>query len=159
MATRQPVVRNRSKISKPQLHDLLMIGWQRAISKFGKGSFAEALDISTVAVDKQLSGSMPDFATIVDAYAIDCELLDEVLDALGVRIVPKEAACDVDDLNVLMARALVKINEATHPDGPGGRTITHSEYLDGELVMRQIHKASGAWVEQCAVIRGHRSAA
>jgi hypothetical protein len=24
---------------------------------------------------------------------------------------------------------------------------------------RQIHKASGAWVEQCAVIRGHRSAA
>lgn len=159
MATRQPVVRKCSKITKPQLHDLLMIGWQRAVSKFGKGAFAEALEISTVAVDKQLAGSMPDFATIVEAYAHDDEILNDILDTLGVRIVPKEAACDTDDLNLLLARALVKINEATHPDGPGGRNITHSEYLDGELVMRALHKTSGAWVERCAVIRGDRAAA
>jgi hypothetical protein len=159
MPARQTIVRNCSKISKSSLHDLLMIGWARSIAKFGKGAFAEELDISTAAVDKQLSGSMPDFTSIVDVYGFDSEVLDEILDKLGVRIVPKEAACDVDDLNVLLARALVKINEATHPDGPGGRTITHTEYLDGELVMRSIHKASGAWVERCAVIRGDRAAA
>ena len=156
---RTTIVRKGGRIGKARLHDLLMVGWQRCVAKFGREAFADELEISTEALRKQLSGSMPDFSTIVAAYCIDDDVLSEVLDALGVRIVPKEAACDVDDLNVLMARALVKINEATHPDGPGGRTITHSEYLDGELVMRQIHKASGAWVEQCAVIRGHRSVA
>lgn len=159
MRQRQTIVRNCSMIGKAGLHDLLMIGWQRAIAKFGKGPFAEALEISTVAVDKQLSGSMPDFSLIVNAYGFDSEVLDDVLDEMGLRIVPKEAACDTDDLNLLLARALVKLNEATHPDGPGGRTIVHTEYLDGELVMRSLHKAAGAWIERCAVIRGDRAVA
>jgi hypothetical protein len=159
MASRLPVVRKCSKISKPQLHDLLMIGWQRAIAKFGKGAFAEALDISTVALDKQLAKSMPAFETIVDAYSFDEDVLRDVLDELGVRIVPKEAACDTDDLNVLLARALVKINEALHPDSPGGRAVVHTEYLDGEEVMRQIHSASGAWLQACADIRRPREVA
>lgn len=159
MAERQTVVRKCSKIGKARLHDLLMIGWSRAIAKFGKGPFAEALDISTVAVDKHLSGSMPGFEAIVDAYSIDDDVLNEVLSELGVRVVPKDATCDSDDLKLLLARVMLKIQEAEHPDSPGGRAIVHQEYLDCEANMRALHKMSGDWLEVCAQIRRPREVA
>lgn len=159
MASRQTIVRNCSKMSKARLHDLLMIGWQRTIARHGKGAVAEELEISTVAVDKQLSGSMPDFSLIVNAYGFDSEVLDDVADALGVRIVPKEAVCDTDDLNLLLSRALVKFTEAIHPHGPGGRPIIHTEYLDGEELMRSVHVETGKWLARCADIRRPRAVA
>lgn len=159
MTQRTTIVRKCGRIGKGRLHDLLMIGWSRCIARYGKQPFAEALEITTAAVDKHLSGSMPGFESIVDAYGFDAEVLDEVADALGVRIVPKEAVCDTDNLNLLIARALLKINEATHPAGPGGRVITHTEYLDGEEVMRALHKATGDWVQRCGDIRKPRAVA
>lgn len=159
MRHRQTIVRNCSKISKSRLHDLLMIGWSRTVSKFGKQAVADELDISTAAIDKQLAASMPDFATIVDVYGFDSEVLDEVLDELGLRIVPKDTVCCVDDLNLLLSRALVKLNEAVHPDGPGGREIVHTEYLDGEDVMRALHAKSGDWLARCGEIRRPRAVA
>lgn len=159
MAARQTIVRKCSTPNKPRLHDLLMIGWQRCVARYGKQAFAEKLDISTVAVDKQLSGSMPDFSLIVTARGFDEDVLNDVLDELGLRLVSKEATCDVDDLNVLLARALVRINEAIHPDSPGGRAIVHSELLAGEDDMRALHKASGDWLQACADIRRPRAVA
>jgi hypothetical protein len=154
--TRQTIVRNCSKISRAELHDNLMVGWQRCIARYGKGPFAEELDVTTAALDKHIGGSMPGFDSIVDAFGIDGDVLNEVCDRLGVRIVSKEASADLDDLNLLLARALVIINGATHPESPGGRAIVHSEYLEGEDVMRAINKASGDWLERCASIRKPR---
>lgn len=160
MPQRTTIVRNTAKIGKSRLHDVLMIGWARMIARHGKSEFADELGVTTAAIDKQLQGTMPGFDLIVDACGMgEGDVLSEVCDALGVRIVPKEAACDTDDFNLLLARALVTINEAMHPDSPGGRTVTHTEYLDGEEVMRALHKASGDWLQACADIRKPRSVA
>lgn len=154
MAARETIVRNRSKVSKARLHDLLMTGWARLIARHGKGSFADALDTSTVAIDKHLTGSMPGFELIADALTFkDSDVLDDVLAELGIRIVPADAVCCVDDLSLLIARVLVKVQEAEHPDGPGGRTVVPQEYLDAEDLMSKLHRATGAWLEKCRDIR------
>lgn len=156
MASRLTIVRKCSKIGKSRLHDLVMVGWSRCIARYGKQAFAEELGVTTAAIDKQLSGSMPDFALIADARGFDEDVLNEVCDALGIRIVPRNTVCDSDHLNLVLARALVKINEATDPKGPGGRAIVHTEYLDGESIMLELHKATGAWLEKCAEARTPR---
>lgn len=158
MPTKQTVVRKCSKLGKPDLHAKLMEGWTRCIARFGKGSFADALEISTVGLDKQLTGSMPDFATIMDAFDHDDTVLDDVLTAKGKRLVPIDAACDIDDASLLLSRALVMIHEAEHPDGPGGRAITHNEYLDGEQLMRELQATATRWLAKCADIRRPRAA-
>jgi hypothetical protein len=158
MATRATVVRNCSKVAKPQLHALLMEGWARCIARFGKGSFADALEISTVGLDKQLTGSMPDFATIMDAFDHDDTVLDDVLTEKGKRLVSIDAVCDVDDLRLLIARVMVKMQEVTHPDSPGGVAIVHTEYLEGEDLMRQLNGATSEWLAKCSDIRRPRAA-
>lgn len=142
MANRQTVVRKRSKLSKPMVHALLMEGWSRAIAKFGKGAFADALEISSVGLDKQLVGSMPDFATILDALDHDETVLDDLLKAKGLRLVDAEAVCDSDDASVLIARLMVWLAEAQHPDSPGGRRIVHTELVGAEALIRQLRSVA-----------------
>lgn len=157
MNQRTSIVRNRSKVSKSRLHDLLMSGWSRMIARHGKGAFADALDASTVAIDKHLTGSMPGFELIVDALTFeDSDVLDDVFAELGVRIVAADTVCCTDDLSLLIARVLVKVHEAEHPDGPGGRAVVPQEYLDAEQLMAQLHRATGAWMEKCREIRHPR---
>lgn len=158
MATRSTVVRNCSKIARPQLHALLMEGWARAIARFGKGSFADALEITGPGLDKQLTGSMPTFETIMDAFDHDDTVLDDIWKEKGKRLVPIDAACDVDDLRLLIARVMVKMQEVTHPESPGGAAIVHTEYLDGEALMRQLNGATSEWLAKCSEIRRPRAA-
>lgn len=153
------VVSNTDPLPKQRLHAKLMRGWSRIIDKMGKGAFADALGATTAGIDKQLSGSMPGLEMIDAALCIDPTVLDDWLKHRGVRLVAEGAVCDVDDLGLLMARVLVMIQEAEHPDGPGGRTITHTEYLNGEKLMRQIHSASGRWIDCCTDIRRPREVA
>lgn len=159
MPLRQTVVRNRSKIEKPRLHALLMEGWARCIARFGKGAWSDALGISSVGLDKQLTGTMPGFETIMDAFDHDDSVLDDVFREKGFRLVSTDAVCDVDDLGLLLSRVLVMLNEAEHPDGPGGRSIVPQEYITGEPLMRDLHAASGRWLEKCSSIRRPRSVA
>lgn len=147
------VVRNCSTLSKPQLHALLMEGWARGIANLKKGAFADALEITGPALDKQLTGSMPGLECIDKALDAEPTVLDDWLKQKGKRLVDAEAVCDVDDLNLLIGRVLVMINEATHPASPGGRAIVHTEYLAGEDLMRQLHQASGDWLESCSSLR------
>lgn len=156
---RPPVVRNCSKLPKAELHDLLMVGWQRAVARHGRGAWTDALEITDEALRKQLNGSMPSFETVVDAYSCAGDVLDDLLDRLGSRIVPKDATCDTDDLRVLLARVMLKLQEAVHPTSPGGAAIVHQEYLDAEAEMRALHKLSGDWIQMCADIRKPRSVA
>lgn len=154
MATRQSIVRNRSKISKARLHDLLMAGWTRLIVRHGKGALADELDTSTVAIDKHLTGSMPGFDLIADTLTFkDSDVLDDVLAELGLRVVPSDSVCCIDDFALLLSRVLVKVQEAEHPDGPGGRAVVPQEYLDAEELMAKLHRATGAWLEKCREIR------
>ncbi len=155
----QTVVAATQRLSKQQLHAKVMRGWNRIIDKIGKGTFADRLGCSSVAIDKQLVGSMPGLEMIDAAFAIDSTVLDDWLKHHGVRLVTNDAVCDVDDLGLLMARVLVMIQEAEHPDSPGGRQIIHTEYLNGERIMREIHTASGRWIDRCSEIRKPREVA
>lgn len=154
MPHRTSVVRDRSRLDKQQLHGVLMQGWARAIVKNGKGGFADMLGISTVALDKQLTGSMPGFEFIDKALDACPTVLDEYFNAKGKRIVDSEAVCDTDDANVLIAKLMVWLAEAQHPDSPGGRRIVHTELLDAEFIIRQLHRATGNWLESINDLRG-----
>lgn len=159
MTHRTTVVGEKQRLSKHQLHALLMAGWSRAIAEKGKGSFADEIDTSVQGLDKQLTGSMPGFDTIDRAFDADERVLDDWIDAKGRRIVAKEAVCDVDDMGLLLSRVLVMLNEAEHPEGPGGRAIVPQEYLGGEALMRDLHAASARWIEKCNAIRRPKAVA
>lgn len=152
------VVSEASRLTKPRLsraeiHARLMEGWTRAISKHGKGAFADKIGISGPALDKQLTGSMPGLECI-DA-ALDCcpTVLDEYLAAKGKRIVDAEAVCDTDDASVLIARLMLWLQEAQHPDSPGGRRIVHTELLPAAPLIRQLHGATGNWLARISELR------
>ena len=143
----QTIVSKPQRLGKQKLHALIMQGWTRAIAKAGgKGSFADALDVSTVAIDKHLTGSMPGLDMIDAALEVEATILDDWLAAKGKRIVDKEAVCDRDDASVLVARLMLWLQEAQHPESAGGRKIVHTELLPAELLIRQLHGATGNWL-------------
>jgi hypothetical protein len=151
--TEPTVVAEPKRLTKPQLHAKLMRGWARGIDSLGKGGFADALESSTQALDKQLAGSMPTLEMIDRALDAEPTVLDDWFNWRGKRLVDKNAACDVDNMSLMIARVLVMLQEAEHPEGPGGRTIVPQEYLAGEALMREMHAASGRWIDKCTEIR------
>ncbi len=153
------VVSQTRRLTKPQCHAHLMEGWSRAIVKLGKGKFADAIEISGPALDKQLTGSMPGFDCIDRAFDVCPTVLDEYLGAKGKRVVDQEAVCDTDDASLLIARLLVKLQESEHPDSPGGRNIVHSELLGMENLVRDLHRQTGNWLAKIDEIRRPRSVA
>lgn len=153
------VVAKSEQISKPRLHAKIMRGWARAIDRMGKGAFADAIECSAQALDKQLAGSMPSLETLDRALAAEPTILDDWLAARGKRLVDQDATCDVDDMSLLIARVMVMIQEAEHPEGPGGRTIVPQEYLGGEKIIRELHAVTGQWLERCSAIRRPREVA
>ena len=152
------VVKN-DPLPKHRLHAKIMRGWTRAIDKRGKGGFADDIDCSGPGLDKQLNGSMPTLETIDRALCVEPSVLDDWLAFRGLRVVSEESVCDTDDMSLLIARVLVMLQEAEHPDGPGGRTIVPQEYLAGEKLMRELHVASGRWMEKCRQLRQLREVA
>ena len=77
------VVAKSEQISKPRLHAKIMRGWARAIDRMGKGAFADAIECSAQALDKQLAGSMPSLETLDRALAAEPTILDDWLAARG----------------------------------------------------------------------------
>lgn len=154
-----PVVGETRKLRKPQLHGLLMQGWARAIAKHGKGSFADQVEVSVTALDKQLTGSMPGFDCIDKALDACPTVLDEYLAEKGKRLVDADAVCDTDDASVLVARLMLWLQEAQHPESPGGRRIVHTELTGAETVIRQLHGATGNWLAAIRQLREPSEAA
>lgn len=154
----ETVVRKCSKLSKPELHAEILKGWARGISRHGgQGAFADKLEISTTALGKHLTGSLPCFETLDKALDAEPTVLDDYLKRKGKRLVDEDAVCDVDDMGLLLARVLVMIQEAEHPNGPGGRTVVPQEFLAGESIMRDLNAASARWLEKCSEIRRPRA--
>jgi len=146
MSADPSVVRNRSKLTKLELHALLMSGWHRGIVAHGRGGFTDKLEISGTALNKQLSGSMPDMETIDRAFDAEPSVLDDYFARKGKRLVDANAVCDVDDASVLITRVLLWLHESQHPDSPGGRKVVHTELIPAEFMIRQLHQATGDWL-------------
>jgi hypothetical protein len=153
MTDSAPVVSKRNKLSKLEIHSALMSGWHRAMMQHGKGGFADKLDVSVTALNKQLTGSVPDFETIDRAFDAESSVLDDYFRKKGKRLVDIDAVCDVDDASVLITRLLLWLHEAEHPNSPGGRKIVHSELLPAEFMIRQLHQATGNWLAQISDLR------
>jgi hypothetical protein len=147
------VVGETTRLTKPRLHSLLMQGWARAIAKHGKGGFADKVEITGPALDKQLTGSTPTFEVIDRALDACPTVLDEYFDAKGLRLVAREAVCDTDDASVHIARLMLWLQEAQHPDSPGGRRIVHTELVGAEVLIRALHGATGNWLAQITNLR------
>jgi hypothetical protein len=153
------VVSPKRSLTKQKAHALLMEGWARAIVKLGKGAFADAIEISDVALNKQLTGSMPGFDCIDRALDACPTVLEEYFRAKGKRLVDEEAVCDTDDASVLIARLMLWLQEAEHPDSPGGRRVVHTELAQAESLIRQLHGATGNWLAQIEQLRRPREVA
>jgi hypothetical protein len=154
VATRATIVRKCEKISKSHLHDLLMVHWSGLIAEHSKSAFAEYLDVSTTAIDKQLAGSMPDFATIMDAFDIDPTMFDGIMRLKGKKVVDAESNTEVADAILLIARLLDWLARAQHPNSPGGPRIVPIEIAQAEDVLRELHTVTGSWLDQLNGYRG-----
>lgn len=153
MTQRNTVVPQNARFPKSRIHALLMQGWARGIAEHGRGTFADHLEVSEPALRKQLNGSMPDFECIDRALDAVPSVLDDYLAAKGKKLVDADAVCDTDDASVLVARLMLWLQEAQHPDSPGGRRIVHTELTAAETVIRQLHGATGNWLAAIRQLR------
>ncbi len=157
MPYRPSVVGKPQRLNKATLHAVLMQGWSRAIAACGgRAAFAERMEISGEALRQQTNGSFPSFEIIDRAVDVEPSVLEEWLATKNLKVVDRNAIGSTDDALVTVTQLAAKIAEAVHPDGPGGRAIVHSEYLGLEDLMREMHRLSGSWLEECASIRGLR---
>ncbi len=154
----ETVVAKPQPLTKGQLHAKLMRGFTRAIDIHGRGTFLDKIDLTRQALDKQMAGSMPGIEVLDRAMDLEPTVLDDWMRGKGKRIVDENAVCDSDDLGLLLARVQLMLQEAEHPDGPGGRTVVPQEYLAGERVVQQLHALTGRWLQRCAELRRPLSA-
>ena len=143
MMQRTTVAGKSEPLTKPRLHAKIMRGWARCIDRMGKGAFADSIECSGPGLDKQLAGSMPGLEMLDRALCVDPSVLDDWLAHHGKRVVDVDAVCDADDMSLLMTRLLLLIQEAEHPDSPGGRAILHTELLPMEQLIRDVHGVTG----------------
>lgn len=156
------VLPSKPDVNEAKFHNAMIRGLSRAADALGSlKALAFVMDISTKQLGNIMAGASTDPKRLWDAHiaAPDADVMNDIAELYGKRLVDKNATCDTDNLNVLLARVLLMVNEATHPDSPGGRAIVHTEYLDGETLMRQVHTMSANWLEQCAQIRRPRGVA
>lgn len=154
MQRSETVVGKHMPLSKPRLHALVMTGWARAVAGMGKGKFADALETSTQALDKQFAGSMPSLEMIDRALCVDDTILDDWLAERGKRLVDKDAVCDVDDASVMIARLMLWLQESSSHNA--ARSIPHPKLLDAEVMIRRVNQVTSSWIE---AINQHRRAA
>lgn len=154
MAARPPVVRKCEKIAKSHLHDLLMVTWSGLIADHGPGNVADALGISSVALGKQVSGSMPDFETIMDVFDHAPSLFDGIMRLKKKKIVDAENTSEIGDAIIMIARLLEWLARAQHPNSPGQERIVPVEIAQAEDVIRELHTATGTWLDQLNSHRG-----
>jgi hypothetical protein len=154
MTQRTTVVGQKRPLTKGELHAKLMVGWARAIATCGgKAAFAERMDMTGEALRRQINGSFPGLDMIDRAFDIDETILDDWLKHKGKRVVDEQAVCDTDDASVLIARLMLWLQEAQHPESPGGRSIVHTELIGAEALIRQLHGATGNWLARISDLR------
>ena len=133
--------------TEQEFHARMIAGLARAAVRLGgQGALADKMDITPKGLEKIFKGGATHPKRLFDLLDHDPHVLDDIANGYGVRIVDKEAVCDRDDASVLVARLMLWLQEAQHPDSPGGRNIVHTELLPAELLIRQLHGATGNWL-------------
>jgi hypothetical protein len=83
-----------------------------------------------------------------DLLTVEPTALDDVIALYGGRIVLAEPQQAFGDLATLLARFQLFIIENPGRD--------HQICVKGEAMARELHAATGAWIERCRTIRGSR---
>jgi len=154
-----------SKVTPPseqEFHALMVAGLARAaVNLGGQGALADKMDMTSAGLKKIFNGGMTSPKRLFDMLLDDrtSTVLDDIAARYGRRFVDKEAVCNTDDAGLLLARLLVWVQEAQHPDSPGGRNIVHTELAPVEAQMRELHGALGNWISQIDEVRKPRAVA
>lgn len=142
------VVRKRQHVTEQRFHALMIAGLARAaVSLGGKGALADRMDLTGAGLAKIFAGGMTNPKRLWDLLEHEPTALDDVAKAYGWKLVDKDSVCDTDDVAVLLARLLLWLESAKHPQSPGGRRIVTSELTPVEAVIRELHGATGAWID------------
>jgi hypothetical protein len=139
-------------VSDAEFRVAMVAGLARAQKKAGGAKpLAYIMDLSTKMLGRILGGeSDTSPKRLWDAHAATGTGLEDIAELYGLRLVPKDAVCDVDNATLVMSGLLNAILTAEHPDSPGGRAITHSELLGMEDLVRQVHAKTGKMLTQIA---------
>lgn len=133
--------------TEQEFHASMIAGLARAAVKLGgRGALADKMDMTSAGLKKVFDGGMTSPKRLFDLLEHDETVLNDVATRYGKRLVDAEAVCDVDDASVLVARLMLWLQEAQHPDSPGGRSVVHTELLPAEFMIRQLHAATGNWI-------------
>jgi hypothetical protein len=157
MTQRNTVVPETMGVTEEEFHAAWLTGLSRADKNVGRRVLAFVMEITTKQVKNIFDGAATHPKRMWDALAADPTALDDIAEKYGKKIVDRNAVSTVDDAIIVMTRLAAKMAEVIHPDSPGGRAITHCEYLDAEALMREAHAVSGAWLEKCGDIRAPRA--
>jgi hypothetical protein len=120
------------RLEKERVRDLLALGWARTVAKHGRVPFANHLNVHVDTVKNALGGDhSPEIHTALNSLGFDHLALDDLMEAYGLRVVPRDqadAGCSSATLPLLAA--VHKVAEA-EADG----AIDHAELLamEGEL--------------------------
>jgi hypothetical protein len=121
-------------LSEERVRDLLALGWARTVAKHGRVPFANHLGCHTDTVKNAIGGDhSPHLHNAFNSLGFDHLALDDLMEAYGLRVVPRDAACLGDEKATLPLLAAVhKVAEA---EADGG--IDHVELLEMEPELRE----------------------
>jgi hypothetical protein len=123
-------------------------GIQRACARKTPREVAAAVDLSKKALGNILTGGETNAKMPFDLLTVEPTALDDVVALYGGRIVLAEPATAFGDLGTALARFQLFIIENPGRD--------HQTCVKGEAMARELHAATGAWIERCRTIRGSR---
>ena len=130
-----PVVPAVYDVSEAEFHARVVLGLERAARKLGGDRpVAAAMDLSTKQVGNIKRGASTDPKRLFDLNQKCPGVLDDIADAYGVRIVPKDAICTSD---VRTSSALVTLL-AKVIDAEADGSIDHVELLGMEWELRTV---------------------
>lgn len=136
---------NRKPPPEDEFYRLLREALQRAQAKTSTRELIYLLDLSKTALGKVFTGSKTNAKVPWDALLADPTALQDIAALYGVTIAPAEPTVDFGPLSVLLAQAALVVAQTPDPK--------HQDYLKHEALMRELHAATGAWIERCRAVR------
>jgi DNA-binding XRE family transcriptional regulator len=151
MTQRTKVLVDRQVLPKGRVAALLSAGWARSIAKYGKGTFADKLEVSENTIGNALAQrTTPELHTALNSLTIDPTALDELFAGYGLRLCPihSEAANDLATAAGVIGAmgGLVEALADGHRD--------HNETLAIAQLLRPHMPAVNAIIHEADQIRG-----
>lgn len=145
------VVRDRVRLTKDRAKALLASGLQRAVARHGKDEAALAAGCSPRCIEKALAhDTLPGIETVLNLLDLDVTVLDELLAARGMRLLPlhHDAANDLSTA----AGVIAAMGELVRSQADGRRD--HTETMAVATLLRPHLGAIEAIVREADELRG-----